>query len=173
MIRVTNPRSATAVPDWRTRELAFMNLARIHYEARQNRNAIYYYGKVERGGEQWLEALYEAAWAYYRIGDYEQALGNMITLHSPFFQNEYFPESLTVKAIIYYENCRYEEATRPSTTSTDLRAGAATSSRRSPARSSRRRPSTTCSTRSSASRRSRARTRCSIASSSWPSRTRS
>jgi hypothetical protein len=111
VIRVTNPRSATAVPDWRTRDLAFMDLARIHYEARQNRNAIYYYGKVERGGEQWLEALYEAAWAYYRMGDDEHALGNMITLHSPFFKNEYFPESLTVKAIIYYENCRYEEAT--------------------------------------------------------------
>jgi hypothetical protein len=34
----------------------------------------------------------------------------MITLNSPFFQDEYFPESLTVKAIIYYENCRYIEA---------------------------------------------------------------
>jgi hypothetical protein len=111
VIRVTNPRSPNSVPDWRTRDLAFMDLARIHYEARQNRNAIYYYGKVERGGEQWLEALYEAAWAYYRMGDDEHALGNMITLHSPFFKNEYFPESLTVKAIIYYENCRYEEAT--------------------------------------------------------------
>jgi hypothetical protein len=87
-----------------------MNLARIHYEARQNRSAIYYYGKVERGGEQWLEALYEMAWAEYRIGDYERALGNMITLNSPFFEDEYFPESLTVKAIIYYENCRYNEA---------------------------------------------------------------
>ncbi len=110
VIRVTNPRSTSAIADWRTRDLAFMNLARIHYEARQNRNAIYYYGKVQRGGEQWLEALYEAAWAYYRMGDDEHALGNMITLHSPFFANEYFPESLTVKAIIYYENCRYEEA---------------------------------------------------------------
>ena len=62
------------------------------------------------GAEQWLEALYEMAWAEYRIGDFERALGNMITLNSPFFQDEYFPESLTVKAIIYYENCRYTEA---------------------------------------------------------------
>ncbi len=110
VVRVTNPRDPTAIHDWRSRELAFMNLARIHYEARQNRAAIYYYGKVPRGGGQWLEALYEEAWAYYRIGDYERALGNMITLHAPFFKDEYFPESLTVKAIIYYENCRYGEA---------------------------------------------------------------
>jgi hypothetical protein len=110
VVRVTNPRDPNAIHDWRSRELAFMNLARIHYEARQNRAAIYYYGKVPRGGDQWLEALYEEAWAYYRIGDYERALGNMITLHAPFFRDEYFPESLTVKAIIYYENCRYGEA---------------------------------------------------------------
>jgi outer membrane protein assembly factor BamD (BamD/ComL family) len=110
VVRVTNPRIPNAVHDWRSRELAFMNLARIHYEARQNRAAIYYYSKVPRGGGQWLEALYEESWAFYRIGDYERALGNMITLHAPFFHDEYFPESLTVKAIIYYENCRYGEA---------------------------------------------------------------
>jgi outer membrane protein assembly factor BamD (BamD/ComL family) len=110
VVRVTNPRDPNAIRDWRSRELAFMNLARIHYEAKQNRAAVYYYGKVPRGGDQWLEALYEEAWAYYRIGDYERALGNMVTLHAPFFRDEYFPESLTVKAIIYYENCRYGEA---------------------------------------------------------------
>ena len=110
VVRVTNPRAPGSIHDYRTRDLAFMDLARIHYEARQNRNAIYYYGKVSRGGEQWLEALYEAAWAYYRMGDDERALGNMVTLHSPFFKDEYFPESLTVKAIIYYENCRYGES---------------------------------------------------------------
>jgi len=110
VVRVTNPRDPDAFHDWHTRELAFMNLARIHFEARQNRAAIHYYGKVDRGGDAWLEALYEMAWAEYRIGDYERALGNMITLNSPFFQDEYFPESLTVKAIIYYENCRYTEA---------------------------------------------------------------
>jgi hypothetical protein len=112
VVRVTNPRAPNAFHDFHTRELAFMNLARIHYEARQNRAAIYYYGKVARGGEQWLESLYETAWAYYRLGDYERALGNMITLHAPFFKDEYFPESLTVKAIIYYENCRYAEVRR-------------------------------------------------------------
>jgi hypothetical protein len=92
------------------RDLAFMQLARTHYGARQNRNAIYYYNKIERGRPQWLDALFEAAWAHYRIGQYEQALGNLITLSSPYFRDEYFPESLILKAVIYYENCRYREA---------------------------------------------------------------
>lgn len=92
------------------RELAFMQLARTHYGAKQNRYALYYFNKVERGGTQWLESLFEAAWASYRIGQYEQALGNLITLSSPFFRDEYFPEALILKAVIYYENCRYSEA---------------------------------------------------------------
>ena len=93
------------------REEAFMQLARTHYGHKQNRYAIFYYGKVERGGPEWLESLFEAAWAHYRVGQYEQALGNLITLSSPFFREEYFPEALVLKAVIYYENCRYKEST--------------------------------------------------------------
>src|SRR5690606_11014830 len=48
-------------------------------------------------------------WAYYRRGDFEKALGNLLTLHSPFFEREYFPESQIVKAIIYFEACRYAD----------------------------------------------------------------
>ena len=36
--------------------------------------------------------------------------GNLITLASPFFKDEYFPEALVLKAVVYYENCRYTEA---------------------------------------------------------------
>ncbi|MEW5741072.1 MAG: adventurous gliding motility protein GltC [Myxococcota bacterium] len=92
------------------RELAFMQLARTHYGARQNRYAIFYLSKIERGGPQWLESLFEASWAHYRIGQYEQALGNLITLSSPFFRDEYFPEAMILKAVVYFENCRYKEA---------------------------------------------------------------
>ena len=58
----------------------------------------------------WLDAIFESSWAYFRIADYEKALGNWVTLHAPFFANEYFPESLILKAVTYYENCRYPES---------------------------------------------------------------
>ncbi|HET9300229.1 MAG TPA: adventurous gliding motility protein GltC [Candidatus Polarisedimenticolaceae bacterium] len=115
VVRVTRPGGDRSPGDAKvadaTRDLAFMQLARIHYGARQNRFALYYYGKIERGKPQWLEALFESAWANYRIGQYEQSLGNLITLSSPFFRDEYFPEALILKAVIYYENCRYAEST--------------------------------------------------------------
>ncbi|MFN0062282.1 MAG: adventurous gliding motility protein GltC [Myxococcaceae bacterium] len=113
VIRVTRPGTVSAehaAAAQAVRDLAFMQLARIHYGLRQNRFAIYYFNKIERGRGQWLEALFESAWANYRIGQYEQALGNLITLSSPFFREEYFPEALILKAVIYYENCRYRES---------------------------------------------------------------
>ncbi|MGZ5958865.1 MAG: adventurous gliding motility protein GltC, partial [Myxococcaceae bacterium] len=115
VVRVTRPSPDRSASDAKiadaTRDLAFIQLARIHYGARQNRYALYYYGKIERGKPDWLEALFESSWADYRIGQYEQALGNLITLSSPFFRDEYFPEALILKAVIYYENCRYAEST--------------------------------------------------------------
>lgn len=109
VVRANNPRSNPNA-DVHLRELAFMQLARTHYGHRQNRYAIFYYDKVQPGSDQWLEALFEASWAHFRIGAYERALGNMITLSAPFFKDEYFPEALILKAVIYYENCRYREA---------------------------------------------------------------
>jgi hypothetical protein len=111
VVRLTNPKKVAAA-DAELRELAFLQLARIHYQNRQNRYAIFYYGKMPWGGERWLEGLWEASYAHYRIGDYEKTLGNLITLQSPYFRDEYYPESYVLKAIVYYENCRYPEARR-------------------------------------------------------------
>ncbi|GMU08260.1 adventurous gliding motility protein GltC [Corallococcus caeni] len=114
VVRLTRPMAGRtgeqAKLDKSLRELAFMQLARTHYGMQQNRFSIFYLNKVERGNTQWLEALFESSWANYRIGQYEQALGNLITLSSPFFREEYFPEALILKAVIYYENCRYRES---------------------------------------------------------------
>jgi tetratricopeptide (TPR) repeat protein len=109
VVRLTNPKRGRHA-DPQLRELAFLQLARIHYQNRQNRYAIFYYDKMPWGGESWLEGLWEASYAYYRVGDYEKTLGNLLTLQSPYFKDEYFPESYVLKSIVYYENCRYPEA---------------------------------------------------------------
>jgi tetratricopeptide (TPR) repeat protein len=75
VVRLTNPKKART-PDPDLRELAFLQLARIHYQNRQNRYAIFYYGRMPWGGQRWLEGLWEAS-SHYRIGDYEKALGNL------------------------------------------------------------------------------------------------
>ncbi len=109
VVRLTNPRGGTVKND-RLRELAFFSLARIHYQFEQFRYAIFYYDRVSRDSEAWLEALFESSWAHFRLGEYQKALGNLVTLQSPFFQDEYYPEAAILKAITFYENCRYPEA---------------------------------------------------------------
>lgn len=109
VVRMTNPKGGTVRND-KLREMAFFSLARIHYQFEQFRYAIFYYNRVSRDSEQWLEALFESSWAHFRLAEYEKALGNLVTLQSPFFQDEYYPESAILKAITFYENCRYPEA---------------------------------------------------------------
>jgi tetratricopeptide (TPR) repeat protein len=108
VVQLLNPRQSVRL-DPVLRENAFLSLARIHYGHKQFDRSAYYYDMIDRDSANWLTALFEASWAYYRRGDYEKALGNLLTLHSPFFEREYFPESQIVKAIIYFEACRYVE----------------------------------------------------------------
>src|SRR5262249_8162849 len=102
VVRATRPNRAWSPTLARTmdltRDLAFMQLARIHYGARQNRYALYYYGKVERGKPQWLEALFATARGNYRIGQDEQALGNLLTPSSPVLRDRDFPHAVTLQA---------------------------------------------------------------------------
>jgi tetratricopeptide (TPR) repeat protein len=108
VVRITRPGETTE--DERLREIAFFQLARTHFGAKQPSYSIFYYDKVDPDSYAWLDAIYEASWAEFRLGNFEKALGNLLTLHSPFFKDEYYPESLILKAVIYYENCRYPEA---------------------------------------------------------------
>jgi tetratricopeptide (TPR) repeat protein len=110
VVRMTDPKKEGTVSNPKLREMAFFSLARIHYQFEQFRYAIFYYERVDRDSEQWLDALFESSWAYFRLGEYERALGNLVTIQSPFFADEYYPESIILKAITFYENCRFPEA---------------------------------------------------------------
>jgi tetratricopeptide (TPR) repeat protein len=117
VVRMTNPKapdkedaSLPHQPNAKLREMAFFSLARIHYQFEQFRYAIFYYDRIDRDSEGWLDAVFESSWAYFRLAEYEKALGNLVTIQSPFFADEYYPESSILKAITFYENCRYPEA---------------------------------------------------------------
>ncbi|MBM4279480.1 MAG: tetratricopeptide repeat protein [Deltaproteobacteria bacterium] len=109
VVRRTNPRGG-GVENEKLREMALFSLARVHYQFEQFRYAIFYYDRISRDSEAWLDAVFESSWAHFRLGEYEKALGNLVTLQSPFFIDEYYPESSILKAITFYENCRYPEA---------------------------------------------------------------
>ncbi|MGZ6124071.1 MAG: hypothetical protein ACXWLR_03870, partial [Myxococcales bacterium] len=92
------------------RDKAWLQLARLAYQGGDDALAARLYERVGRGAPEWLDALFEASWAHFRQGEDEKALGNLLTLHAPFFQERFFPESFVLKALVLYENCRYADA---------------------------------------------------------------
>ena len=92
------------------RDKAWLQLARLAYQNGDDALASRLYQRVGRGAPEWLDALFEASWAHFRRGEDEKALGNLLTLHAPFFQERFFPESFVLKALVLYENCRYPDA---------------------------------------------------------------
>lgn len=107
------------------RDLATLSMARTFYSASIRLDdsgspkidqdklsaAVKYWNKVDVASDLWLDALFEESWAYFMAGDYPHALGNVHTLSAPYFPHSYYPEAEVLKAVIYFANCQYDDAT--------------------------------------------------------------
>ena len=89
---------------------AVLALGRLFYSTRQYDVAVRYYDQVSDESAEWLDALYEVSWVHYQLKNYPRALGNLHTLNSPYFADQYYPESRVLQALILFYNCRYDEA---------------------------------------------------------------
>ena len=109
----------------RMRDLAYLSMARTYYSAsvRLDENnaptidekklsaAVKFWNKIDSTSEYWLDGLFEESWAYFMAGDYSHALGNIHTIQAPYFPNGYYPEAEVLRAVIYFANCQYDDAT--------------------------------------------------------------
>lgn len=93
--------------DW-FREQVFLNLARLHYEKQDFVRAVEFYAKIPRDSENWLTAVLESAWAFFLMEKPNNTLGNIHTLHSPFFEKRFFPESFILQATSFLRLCRFD-----------------------------------------------------------------
>ena len=39
-----------------------------------------------------------------------KALGNIHTLNAPYFENQFYPEAVLLRSVIYYKYCLYDQA---------------------------------------------------------------
>lgn len=91
-------------------ELAWLQMARVFYSTKQYDTSIKYYEKLTPKSPDWLQSLFEASWAYFMKTKNSKALGNIHTLNAPYFENQFFAESMLLKAVIYYKYCQYDRA---------------------------------------------------------------
>jgi tetratricopeptide (TPR) repeat protein len=91
-------------------ELSVLSLARVFYSTRQFDLSIKYYEQLTEESSNWLDSLFEASWAYFQRNNFSKALGNIHTINAPYFETQFFPESLILKAVIYFQNCLYDRS---------------------------------------------------------------
>jgi tetratricopeptide (TPR) repeat protein len=92
------------------RELAQLQMARVFYSTQQYDTSIKYFEKLPQDSADWAESLFEASWAYYMKTLNSKALGNIHTLNAPYFENQFYPEAVLLRAVIYYKYCLYDQA---------------------------------------------------------------
>lgn len=94
--------------------LAFLtlNFARTAFQKRDYNQSIIHFKEIRKDNPLWLQALTEQGWAQLLVKDFAGAIGNMYSVHAPFFANVYKPESYVVRTIGYLNICQYADAYR-------------------------------------------------------------
>lgn len=90
-------------------EICLMTRARHHYKNGQYQAAIDSYTKIPKRSYKWPYILLEKAWAYYMLGDFNRALGLLITYKSPLLDTYFFPEAEYLAALSYFRLCLYDD----------------------------------------------------------------
>ncbi len=92
--------------------LIALNLARMYFQEQKYKEAHQAFLTVNKDHPLWLQGLAEMGWAQLLSNDYEGAIGNMYSIHSPFFAAAYKPESYVIQTIGYLHLCQYGDAYR-------------------------------------------------------------
>jgi len=92
--------------------LAQLQMARIFYESNNIEATSQYLGLISKRSPQWFEGLLVGSWGAYRAGDYNLALGQLMTLRSPYLVNKFNPEIHVLEAVTLYELCYFKSAKR-------------------------------------------------------------
>lgn len=92
--------------------LIALNLARMYFQEQKYKEAHQAFLTVNKDHPLWLQGLAEMGWAQLQATDYEGAIGNMYSIHSPFFAAAYKPESYVIRTIGYLHLCQYGDAYR-------------------------------------------------------------
>jgi len=90
--------------------LAWLSLARIYYSTKHWDSAVEAWNKIPQSSEYYLDAQFEESWAFFQVDQYDRALGNIHTINSPYFDEYFYPESVILKAVIYFDRCLYDDA---------------------------------------------------------------
>ncbi len=95
------------------KNLALVDVARIHYGLEIFDRAEELYAEVEPESRYWPTARMEMAWAQFMQNDTSGSLGQILTVRSPYYEREPFlPEADVLRALNHFTLCEYDEVDR-------------------------------------------------------------
>ncbi|MEK6555174.1 MAG: tetratricopeptide repeat protein, partial [Bdellovibrionota bacterium] len=92
--------------------LITINTARMMFVEKRYQAAHEQYMKVPKDHPLWVPGLVEQGWTQLNVDDAPGAIGNMYSLHSPYFKSIFMPDSWIVRTIGYIDICQYGDAYR-------------------------------------------------------------
>lgn len=90
--------------------LISINLGRMLFAQQKYKDSVEAFVKIPKDHPLWVTALVEQGWAQILNGDTAGAIGNMYSLHSPYFKNVFMPDSFVVRSVGYLNICQYADA---------------------------------------------------------------
>ncbi len=85
-------------------------LARLYYEKGEFEKADFIYLQIEMNIVEQASNLLERAWAHYRMGNAERAMGLLYSFEAPSYIHSFTPEFYILKSFIYKDVCHYRAA---------------------------------------------------------------
>jgi len=101
---------SSACTDEPLKDEARRTLARLLYEQGKFTESDRLYQAIEENILAQSQNLLERAWAHYRLGNPEKAMGLLYAFEAPSFRNSLTPEYYMLKSFIYKDVCHYQSA---------------------------------------------------------------
>lgn len=92
------------------KERAILNLARIHFENKEFKEALSLYRSIDSASPYFYESLTEQGWAFFMAGHPNRALGIGYGATSPHFNQQFQPDQYFLKATVNYWLCDFPAA---------------------------------------------------------------
>jgi tetratricopeptide (TPR) repeat protein len=91
---------------------ARLQRARLYYDMARFPESLEELSNVQKNTAAWHPSVVVAAWSGYRVKDDNLALGQLMTLHSPYLATKFSPQTHLLEAAVLYRLCHYESAER-------------------------------------------------------------
>ena len=92
------------------RNRCVQQVARLAFAEKSYQSNIKILDYVEKNDYLWPRFLIDKAWSYFHLGEYERALGTVVTYKAPLLKRFMIPEASYLRALIYYKLCLYDKS---------------------------------------------------------------